>query len=374
MTTLTAANRQWASRADEERFTSLQALHDHMVDVRAMSKAFTAPLKALSAMPATNDDGSTGLVMVSAKGNPAHMSNWAFSQLTNVLGTESGYSCPTGYLASLPPAIAADCINHGLSRMADSDQRQFLMTANDGNLGIRAINSPTYGRVWNEQITGLMLDRFPVGGDWSVPGEFGKAVKVTKANTTIFGSDRDMFVFLADEKNRIELPNRRNGESGSLARGFFISNSEVGAATLSVSTFLFDYVCSNRLVWGATEVKEIKIRHSLNAPGRFLDEILPALTAYQNAPASNVESVLKLAQETKVGDESDFDRLMKRLDINPKTYRLIDKAHTMEELRPMESMWDVSTGITAFAKTIPYQSDRVVMERKAGLVLDMVAA
>ena len=36
-----------------------------------------------------------------------------------------------------------------------------------------------------------------------------------------------MFVFLADEENRIELPNRRAGRFGAFARGFFVWNSEV---------------------------------------------------------------------------------------------------------------------------------------------------
>ena len=53
-------------------------------------------------------------------------------------------------------------------------------------------------------------------------GEFSQWVTVTKDNTTLFASGRDMFVFLADEENRIELPDRRAGCSGSFARGFFV--------------------------------------------------------------------------------------------------------------------------------------------------------
>jgi hypothetical protein len=34
-----------------------------------------------------------------------------------------------------------------------------------------------------------------------VPGEFGQRVAVTKQNTTLYASDRDMFVFLADEED-----------------------------------------------------------------------------------------------------------------------------------------------------------------------------
>jgi hypothetical protein len=50
-----------------------------------------------------------------------------------------------------------------------------------------------------------------------------------------------MFVFLADEERRIEVPARRDGQPGSLARGFFVWNTEVGDKTLGAAFFLFDY-------------------------------------------------------------------------------------------------------------------------------------
>jgi len=37
-------------------------------------------------------------------------------------------------------------------------------------------------------------------------------VGITRDNTTIYASDRDLFVFLADEEHRIEIGDRRNGE------------------------------------------------------------------------------------------------------------------------------------------------------------------
>ncbi len=68
-----------------------------------------------------------------------------------------------------------------------------------------------------------------------MPGEFGKKVVVTRDNTTLFASDRDMFVFLADEKIRIELPGRRQSyggqtDPGLMARGFFVWSSAIAAS------------------------------------------------------------------------------------------------------------------------------------------------
>jgi hypothetical protein len=46
-----------------------------------------------------------------------------------------------------------------------------------------------------------------VSGDgFRVPGEFGREVKVTKANTTLFAGDRDMFVFLQTRRTASKSP------------------------------------------------------------------------------------------------------------------------------------------------------------------------
>ena len=174
--------------------------------------------------------------------------------------------------------------------------------------------------------------------------------QVTGENTTLFAGDRDMFVFLADEKNRIELPGRRDRQTGQLARGFFVSNSEVGAGTLRVKTFLFDYVCQNRIVWGAHELEEIAIRHTASAPDRFVEEVAPALLAYSQAAAGSVERVLASAQRSKVDKVEEF--LAKRF--GPKVGQRVAAAHVAEEGRPIETVWDVVTGATAYAKSIPW--------------------
>ena len=84
-------------------------------------------------------------------------------------------------------------------------------------------------------------------------------------NAGLYASDRDVFMFLIDEDHPIEVRNER------LSRGLFIWNSEVGKSSFGLTTFLYRYVCGNHIVWGAENVKEIRIRHSLNAPsGHFL--------------------------------------------------------------------------------------------------------
>ena len=45
-----------------------------------------------------------------------------------------------------------------------------------------------------------------------------------------------------------------------------------------------------------------------------------------------------------------------------------------EEGRPIVSVWDAAQGITALARDIPHQDDRIELEKKAGAILDKVTA
>ena len=200
----------------------------------------------------------------------------------------------------MPAPIVADCLNYGLRFARDVEEVGLLLTEKGNDTSeLRAATGPRYGRVWNAEVAGALVQRFGDGvtGDWRVPGEFGKEVVVTRDNTTLFASDRDLFVFLADERNRIEVPNRRAGQSGRFARGFFVWNSEVGATTLGAGFFLFDYVCCNRIVWGARDYNEVRIRHTSGAPDRWLEEVEPVLVEYANGSAKPVLETIEAAQQ-----------------------------------------------------------------------------
>ena len=361
MSTLIQASHQWASRPADERFVSLVDMRQHFENIRDQSDEIVVASRRVHALP---DVDNKGLQIVGPYGHPYAPTNWAFGQLAQLS------EAPAGYLRTLPAPIAADCINYGLQYKRNIEDVGVLLHRNGDDI-LRAATGPRYGRIWNADILQSLVKRFGDGvtGDWKVPGEFGKAVQVTKDNTTLFAGDRDMFVFLADEQHRIELPNRRNGQAGEMARGFFMWNSEVGSSTFGLATFLFDYVCCNRIVWGAEEYKEVRIRHTASAPDRYIEEMAPALTAYANSSASNVVKAIESARAARLDKVDDFlaTRFSKRL-VQP--LKLI---HEAEENRPIETLWDVTTAATAYARSIEYQDDRVEMERKAGEIMRLAA-
>jgi len=53
--------------------------------------------------------------------------------------------------------------------------------------------------------------------------------------------------------------------------------------------------------------------------------------------------------------------------------RAIQAAHMADEGRPIETLWDAATGVTAYARDIPYQNERVEIEREGGRILALAA-
>lgn len=375
MSTLMQASRQWSTRPDDERFTSLLDLQAHVRLSRENSTQAVISTRDMMVRP-HDADPRYGITVETKDGLLIDPTHYSFGQLASLAGA------PAGYLRKLPAPIVADAMNFGLKFSRSAEDVGILRTANSISSDmspiphvhneLRAATGPNYGRVWDQDIVDALVNKFGDGisGDFRVPGEFGKAVPVTKENTTIYGSDRNVFVFLADETNRIEMDNRRDGNKGSLARGFFVWNSEVGAETIGAAFFLFDYVCKNRIVWGVKDFKEIRLRHTKSAPDRWLEEITPVLMDYSKASAAPIEQTIKEAQQKRVDD--DLDKFLSNR-FNKGQTAAIKAAHEREEGRPIESLWDATTAVTAYAKTIRNQDDRVALERQGGALLDLVA-
>lgn len=365
---LMQAHHQWATRPADERFVSLLELEQHTRHQRQVSTGLVRSTRDVWAQPDAEDHKALA-ILDRRTGTALAPSHWSFGQLASLVGA------PAGYLRELPSAMAADCLNYGLLQR---DVAEIGLLQREPN-GIpvpqlAAATGPNYGRVWNAEIAKALVRKFGDGvtGAFRVPGEWGERVKITKDNTTLYAGDRDMFVFLADEEHRIEIPDRRNGQPGSLARGFFCYNSEVGAGTLGLASFLFDYVCGNRIVWGAQGFQEIKIRHTSGAPDRWVEQVAPAIEQYAHSSSAGVVDAVAAAKAKRIGDK---DRVASFLAsrFTKAQAKAIGLAHEADEGRPIETIWDVTVGATAYARTIEWQNERVMIERKAGEVMALAS-
>ncbi len=148
-------------------------------------------------------------------------------------------------------------------------------TTEEGRTELRAVTGPDYGRIHDHELVEAVMR---IAGDgtgdtrWKVPGvlDWGTMrhnpdVDVTAETTTLYASDRDVFLFLCDDLNPIEAGRLPSGEPDLYFRGFYCWNSEVGSRTLGIASFYLRAVCQNRNLWGTESFEEITIRHSATA-------------------------------------------------------------------------------------------------------------
>lgn len=363
-----SVSNQWASRPADERYTSLTELSAAMHHTMKHSRAMVVPSKALTAV--VSEQGA--LMVKGPSGNSVAPTHWAFGQLAQRA------QAPAEYLRSLHPTLAADCINYGLQVLRPVDDIGVLLYANGGTPELHAVTGPNYGRVWNANVVdaiGNVLQTDGVNGArFNIPGEFGKRVPVTKDNTTLYASDRDMFCALADETKTLGMNARRDGQPGGLARGVAFGNSDVGGGTLWFAMFLYDYMCRNRIIWGMTELTEKRIRHTSSAPERMIREMMPAIEAFANSSAGPQEAILAAAQKQTVKDVDAFLKSRQFTRAQVAGIKAAYKTDEQHELSDAATIWNAVVGITAYARGLQYQDERVKLEREAGKILQAVAA
>lgn len=351
---LMQASQQWSTRPDDERFLSLDDLYEHVSNQMECSKGVTVSSRSITVEPTDN----RGLVVKGPNSTfaPTH---WAFNQLCARAGA------PADYLRSHPAPMAADALNFDYQYKRNVDDVGLLLYQNGGAPELRAVTGPAYGRVWNAEYVDIIRKLFGLGSKWHIPGEFNVKAPITKQNTTLYAGDRDMFVFLADGEHDVEIKGRRNGETGRLQRGFFAWNSEVGAKPIGIGTFLYDYMCCNHIIWGVSGFDEIKIRHTAGAPDRWLEEIVPALESYADGSTKGITDAIDAARATRLDNVDEF--LANRF--GPRMVGKLKAVHELEEMRPIETRYDVVNAATALAKGIPWIGQRVDLEREAGKLL-----
>lgn len=374
-TMMDCVSSEWFSRPDDERYLSLSALYDAVKSRADRAKARTVESRAVR-VEASRDDAERFSLMVPGQEQPIAPTHWSFGQLCSLVGA------PASYMRQLPAPLAGINLQHGL--LSHRAELVKTLEADDGRIELRAVTGPDYGRIWDHELVGAVMK---IAGDgvgdtiWKVPGILDWAtmthnpfVDVTKDTTTLYASDRDVFLFLVDDTHPIEAGRLPNGEPDLYFRGFYAWNSEVGSKTLGIASFYLRAVCQNRCLWGVEGFEEITIRHSKFAAQRFAHEAAPALRSFANSSPAPFVAGIKAARE-KIVAHSDEDRetfLRRRGFSKAETGKIIETV-LQEEGRLPESIFDFVQGMTAHARTKTHQDTRLDLEGKAKSLLEKVA-
>jgi hypothetical protein len=362
---------EWFSRPDDERFLSLTELHA-AVQARA-ERATTRTVETREVrVEASRDDAERLALIVPGRDQPVTPTHWSFGQLASLVGA------PAGYLRQLPAPLAGINLQHGL--IEHRAELMKTLETEDGRVELRAVTGPDYGRIWDHELVAAVMKIAGNGtGDtrWKVPGlldwstmTYNPLVDITRDTTTLYASDRDVFLFLVDDLHPIEAGRLPSGDPDLFFRGFYAWNSEVGSKTLGMASFYLRAVCMNRNIWGAEGFEEISIRHSKFAANRFAHEAAPALENFASSSPAPFMAGIKAARERIVArkDEDRETFLRKRGFSRGETEKIIATV-LEEEGRPPESIFDFVQGITALARDKPHQDARLDLEGKAAKLL-----
>eukprot|EP00456_Euglypha_rotunda_P046395 TRINITY_DN3691_c0_g3_i2.p1 TRINITY_DN3691_c0_g3~~TRINITY_DN3691_c0_g3_i2.p1 ORF type:complete len:444 (+),score=79.69 TRINITY_DN3691_c0_g3_i2:137-1333(+) len=358
---------EWFSRPDDEKFLSLDDLYANVRTRTDHAQTRIVDSREVRVEARSDSPERLSLVLPDEDASIAP-TNWSFGQLSSLVGA------PASYLRTLPAALAGINLQHGLLRHR-AEQVKLLKT-HEGRAELRAVTGPDYGRIWDHELVAAVMKIAGNGVSdtrWKVPGvldwgsmRYNPYVDVTRETTTLYASDRDVFLFLVDDTHPIEAGKLPNGEPDLFFRGFYCWNSEVGSKTLGIATFYLRAVCMNRNLWGVENFEEISIRHSKFAANRFAHEAAPALEHFADSSAMSFIEGIKTARSRIVArTDEDRDAFLRKNGFSKADTAKIIQSVLVEEGHPPASLFDFVQGITAHARAKSNQDTRLEIESKA---------
>ena len=338
MATLTRANQQLFSRPDDERFASLNDLWTFCRRQKELSADRWVPPSSL--VP-TADDGCLRLTV----GNDGAFSlnHWSFSQLC----LKNGVSTDT------INRLSADTASRALRETMPEGTKplQVLTTGSS----VRSIHGVTYSRLWSADLV-AMLSEFAV--------DFQPPPNGYNGATGLYAGERDLFCFLIDPTGWAEI------EGENFAPGLFAWNSEVGQSSVGISTFWFQQICQNHIVWDATEVVDFTRKHT-GKVGEALGDIrriVAQLVEKRDARKDGFAALMKKAMRTTLGaDAEEIEKLLTKSGFNR---ALAARAVALaQESKTRFTVFSVVDALTRIAREQPNAGDRTAADEKASKLL-----
>lgn len=374
---------QWMARPADQRFLSLDELHDfkkRFFEGAFQTRTNTRDFELIAPEVKTKADlhkltigvkVDRGSTIDAVEVAPTH---WAFGQLATLAKS------PAGFMRELPSQLVSDVLTWRLRHAREVEELKLYGGAEE----LYAATGPEYGRIPDYEVVeavravagsgrGEMRWKIPGVLDWNT-NIYNPNAPVTKDSTTLYASDRDVFMFLVDDRNPIEVGKLQNGDPDLMFRGFFVQNSEVGSRSLKLAAFYLRAVCMNRNLWGVEDFEEIKIAHTRLAPDRWLRQAQPALTAYANGSAAKLVAGVQMAKAAKLAtDDDEALQFLKARKFSETAAKQVIETGEKEEGRKPRSAWDFAQAITARARTMLNNDDRLEQELVAKSILDKVA-
>lgn len=341
MTTLTHANRELFRRTDDERFPDLATLAQHCRTQKQESldrwhspQSLRPVVREGELLLAIGDDGEY------------RMNDWSFGQLCGLARVSRDT------VNRVFPETAARVLTDTMP----SGQKPLQLLTSDHAL--RSIHGVSYTRLWNLDVVNLIRD---------CATDFQPPQKAMNGGTGLYAGEEDMFCFLIDPTGWAEI------DGQAFAPGFFVWNSEVGKRSVGISTFWFQAVCQNHIVWDAMDVVELTRKHTAGV-GNILTDIrrsIDALVARRDERRDGFVKVIGKAMQEKLGD--DAEAVMKELAKNGIPRQLAKDALAIAEQQGRFTIYALVDALTRLAGRLVNAGDRLEIDAKAAKLLTLAA-
>ena len=341
MTTLTHASRELFRRTRDERFPSLTALAEHCRTQQQQSLDRWQLPQQVQTIGCEGD-----LKLVVGDDGEYSLNAWSFGQLCGL--ARVGRETVNRLQADTATRVFADTLPSGNKPL------QVLTAGNH----VRSIHGASYTRLWNIDIVNLARE---FATDFQPPQE------AKTGGTGLYAGEEDMFCFLVDPTGWAEI----DGEA--FAPGFFLWNSEVGKRSVGISTFWFQKICANHIVWDAVEVVEITRKHTAGV-GSVLTDIrrtIEALIARRDERRDSFVKVIGKAMREKLGH--DADEVLKELAKQGISRNLANQALEIAKERGAFTIFSLVDALTRLAQQLVNAGDRLDIDAKAAQLLALSA-
>lgn len=337
MTNLTQANRELFRRGNDERFLTLADLAQHCRSQRSESLDRWQPVQNLKVQPAGDS-----LVLSAGTDGAFALNDWSFTQLCSLARVSKDT------VNRLSPETVSRVFSETL-RPASNKPLQ-LLTSDEM---LRSIHGMSYTRLWNLDLVNLVREYT----DFQPPQE------AAGGGTGLYAGEQDLFCFLIDPTGWAEI------DGQAFAPGFFVWNSEVGKRSVGISTFWFQKICQNHIVWDACEVMEITRKHTAGV-GTALSDIrrtLDALIAKRDERRDGFVRVIEKAMRQRLG--TDADETLKELARHGIPRSLARQALEIAKVQGAFTIFALVDALTRLAGQQVNAGDRVEMDAKAAALL-----
>lgn len=338
---LLKAREELFRRAPDETFPSLQSLWEHCQGEKERSADRWRPPQSLSASP----EGGRLTLDLGEGASPFRLNDWSFTQLCQLAGAAK----------DTVNRLTADTASRVLRETLPGGNKPLQLFTQDDL--VRSIHGHGYARLHNADVL-TMLREFAV--DFTPP-QAGKT-----GGMGLYCGEQDLFCFLIDPTGWAEI------EGEAFAPGFFVWNSEVGRRSVGVSTFWFQAVCANHIVWDAVEVVEVTRKHT-GRVGEALADIRRAieqLVERRDRRRDGFVEVVRKAMHQSIGD--DAEEALKALARSGIPRTLGARALELAKAQGRFTVFSLVDALTRLAGELRNAGDRSEADQKAASLLALV--